>query len=251
MAKIPKNPEEIFAEISNDYRAIFKENLLSIILFGSGAGEDFVPGMSDLNLLIILTDRGIEELDRALETVGKWGKRSVAVPLFMTPSCLAESQEAYPIEFINMKRGYRVVAGEDLLAPLDFDPAHVRLQLERELQVKLLHLRSGYLHTGGKTRKIRELIGTSLVAFVSLFSALLYLKNLGIPKGKRDIIKAAGKAFGIDADVFLKCEEIRRKTDRFSSAEVPAIFRGYLKEVHRLSERIGRTVVESGKKQEK
>jgi adenylosuccinate lyase len=59
-----------------------------------------------------------------------------------------------------------------------------------------------------------------------------------IPHGKRDIITAAGTTFGFDAAVFLKCEEIRRKTDRFSSAEVRVVFRGYLKEVGRLCELI-------------
>jgi hypothetical protein len=238
MAKIPKNPEEIFAEITGDYRKIFGEELLSIILYGSGAGEDYVPGKSDLNFLITLTDRGIEGLDRALETVGRWRKRNVAVPLFMTRSYLTGSQDAYPIEFLNMKRTYKVVAGEDLLAPLAFDPRHVRLQLERELRGKLLHLRSGYLQTDGKAGKIRGLIAASLTAFVSLFSALLYLKNLDIPKGKRDIIAAAVRTFGVDADVFLKCEEIRGKTDRFSSVEVQAVFRDYLREVGRLCEQI-------------
>ena len=83
----------------------------------------------------------------------------------------------------------------------------------------------------------------SLTAFVSLFSALLYLKNLEIPKGKRDVITAAGAAFGFDAAVFLKCEEIRRKTDHFSSAEVQAIFRDYLNEVGRLCDQIERMEV--------
>jgi hypothetical protein len=247
MAKIPNNPEEIFSEITGDYRKIFGEDLISIILYGSGAGGDYVPGKSDINFLITLTDRGIEGLDRVLETVGRWRKRNVAVPLFMTRSFLAGSQDAYPIEFLSMKRIYIVVTGEDVLAPIVFDPDHIRLQLERELRGKLLHLRSGYLATEGKTGKIRELIGASLTAFVSLFSALLYLKNLDIPKGKRDIITAAGGAFGVDADVFLKCEEIRGKTDHFSSTEVQAVFRNYLREVGRLCQMIDHMDVSIGK----
>ena len=244
MARIPKKPEEIFSGITGDYQKIFGEELISIILYGSGAGKDYVPGKSDLNLLITLTDRGIEWLDRVLETVGRWRKRNVAVPLFMTRSDLTGSQDAYPIEFLNMKRIYIVVTGEDVLAPIAFDPRHIRLQLERELRGKLLHLRSGYLATEGKTRKIRELIGVSLTAFVSLFGALLYLKNLQIPKGKRDIITAGSGAFGVDAAVFLKCEEIRGRTDRFSSAEVQAVFRDYLREVGRLCEMIDRMDVQ-------
>jgi hypothetical protein len=238
MAKIPKKPEEIFPEITSDYRKIFGEDLISIILYGSGAGKDYISGKSDLNFLITLTDHGLEELDRVLAMVGKWRKRNVAIPLFMTREYLAGSQDAYPIEFLNMKRIYIVVTGEDVLAQITLDPRNIRLQLERELRGKLLHLRSGYLATEGKTRKIRELIGVSLTAFVSLFGALLYLKNLDIPKGKRDIIRAGSGAFGVDAAVFLKCEEIRGGKDRFSSAEVQAVFRDYLREVGRLCEMI-------------
>jgi len=83
----------------------------------------------------------------------------------------------------------------------------------------------------------------SLTAFVSLFSALLYLKNAEIPHGMRDVIAAAGAAFNLDVPIFLKCEEIRRKARRFSSDEVRAIFRDYLKEVSRLCEQIDRMEV--------
>jgi hypothetical protein len=245
MARIPKKPEEIFSEITGDYQKIFGEDLISIILYGSAAGEDYIPGKSDINFLITLTERGIEGLDSALETVGRWRKRNVTIPLFMTLSYLTGSQDSYPVEFLNMKRHYRVVSGEDVLAPLSFDPQHIRLQLERELRGKLLHLRSGYLATEGKANKIRDLIGASLTAFVSLFSAILWLKNLEIPKGKRDIITAAGTSFGFDAAVFLKCEEIRRRADQFSSAEVRAVFRDYLKEVGQLCELIERMDVQS------
>ncbi len=238
MAKIPKRPDAIFGEIAGDYRRIFGSHLISIILYGSGASEDYLPGKSDLNFLITLTEPGIERLDLAMETVARWRRHNVAIPLFMTRTYLAGSLDAYPIEFLNMKRHYTVVAGEDVLAGLTFDPRHVRLQLERELRGKLLHLRSGYLATGGSAGKIRELIGASLTAFVSLFGAMLYLKGAEIPPGKRNVINAAGQAFGVDATVFLKCEQVRSKTDRYSSAEVKAVFRDYLKEVGRLCEKI-------------
>ena len=243
MAKVPKKPEEIFTEITEDYQQIFGVHLLSIILYGSGAGEDYIPGKSDLNFLITLTDQGVERLDRSLETVARWRKRNVAIPLFMTRSYLQGSQDSYPIEFLNMKRHYIVVFGADVLTELTFDQCHIRLQLERELRGKLIHLRSGYLATGGNTRKIRELITLSLTAFISLFSALLYLKNIEIPHGKREVITAAGQALGIDAPLFLKCEEIRRKTDRLSSTEVQAVFQAYMKEVGRLCDQIDRMEV--------
>lgn len=246
MAKVPQKPEEIFSEIVGDYRGLFGADLVSIILYGSGAGEDYIPGKSDLNFLIVLTDQGIERLDRVMETVGKWRKRNVAIPLFMTREYLAGALDAYPIEFLNMKHNYRVVTGEDLLAPLSFDSNDIRLQLERECRGKLLHLRRGYLETEGKSKRIRELIGASLTAFISLFEALLYLKNLEIPKRKSDIIAAAGAAFGFDAAVFQKCEEIREEANHFSSAEVATVFQDYLKAVRHLCMMIDRMDTKNG-----
>ncbi len=243
MAKVPKKPEEIFVEITREYQGIFGADLISIILYGSGAGQDYIAGKSDLNFLIALTDQGIARLDPVLEIAARWQKRNVAIPLFMTCSDIMGSLDAYPIEFLNMKRQYVLVSGRDVLAELAFDPCHIRLQLERELRGKLIHLRSGYLATEGSPKKIRELIGLSLTAFVSLFSALLYLKNVDIPHGKREVITAAGMAFGIDVALFLTCEEIRRKADRLSSDEVKEIFRDYLKEVGRLCEEIERMEV--------
>ena len=96
MAKIPKKPEEIFPEITGDYQKIFGEDLISIILYGSGAGEDYVPGKSDLNFLITLTDQG----DRAARP-GTGDGRPVAEtqrrdsPLH-DPGVSPGSQDAYP-----------------------------------------------------------------------------------------------------------------------------------------------------------
>jgi hypothetical protein len=82
MRKINK-PEEIFAEIEEDYRNIFHNALISIILYGSGAGSDFNPQTSDLNFLIILSEEAIDHLDWAIDAVSRWRKRNVAIPLCM------------------------------------------------------------------------------------------------------------------------------------------------------------------------
>lgn len=240
MSKIPKKPEDIFPAIIADCKAVFGAELLSIILYGSGAGADYLPGKSNLNFMITLTERGMESLENAMAVVKKWRKSAVALPLFLTDSYISGSLDSYPIEFLNIKSRYQLVYGEDMLAPLSFDHKHIRLQIERELRGKLLHLRGGWLTTEGKPKKIRELIGISLTSFISLFSALLYLKGIDIPEEKREIITAAGDAFGFNAFVFLNCEEVRGGVDHFSAAEINTLFKNYLLSVGRLCDHIDR-----------
>jgi len=235
MAKVPKNPDETFEEITDDFKEVFGSDLISIILYGSGATGHYIPGKSDLNFLIVLSEGGIDNLDMAISTVGRWRKRKVAIPLFMTKAEIVSSLDSYPIEFLGMKKHYVLVYGEDVLDGLSFDPSLLRLQFERELKGKLLHLRRGLLEADGRARQIRELIKTSFTAFVSIFKAFLYLKGIDIPQSRRDIINAVASAYSINADVFLKCADIKEDIDRIPVSEVATLFKDYVKEIEKLS----------------
>jgi hypothetical protein len=72
MAKSPQNPKEIFPDIIDDYRGLFGDDLISIILYGSATGSDYRPGKSDINFMVVLSENGIEQLEQAIKAVTKW-----------------------------------------------------------------------------------------------------------------------------------------------------------------------------------
>jgi len=235
MRKINK-PEEIFAEIEEDYRKVFKDDLVSIILYGSGAGSDFNPQTSDLNFLIILSEGAIDHLDWAIDTVSRWRKRNVAIPLFMTQSYIQSSLDSYPLEFLNIKKSYRHVYGKDVLKDISIQPHDLRLQCEREIKGKLLLLREGFLETEGKQKRIAELIKASITAFLSIFSGLLHLKGCEIPETRREIIRAVTKEIPIDQEIFMKCLDIKQGKTSYTSSEITNLFTAYMIEVRKLWE---------------
>jgi hypothetical protein len=238
MAKIAKNPEEIFPEITADYRQAFGESLVSIILYGSGSSDDYRPGKSDLNFLLILDDAGLENLSRAVPVARKWKARRVAAPLIMTRADLSSSLDSYPVEFLNMKHCYRLVYGQDVLQSLSFDPAALRLQIERELKGKLFLLRKSYLEAEGREAALKNLIGRSLTAFTALFGALLHLKGREAPPSRRDVIKAMAWAFPIEPEVFLKAADIREGEGRHSAAEMDSLLNACMRQIAMLCELI-------------
>lgn len=240
VAKIPKNPEEIFPEITADYRQAFGDGLLTIILYGSGVSDDYRPGISDLNFLMILDDSGLETLERAVPVAKKWKVRKVSAPLIMSRSELSSSLDSYPVEFLNMKNSHLLVYGEDVLQSLSFDPVALRLQIERELKGKLLLLRKSYLDTEGKGSALRSLVAKSLTAFTALFGALLYLKGREIPSSRRAVIKAMAWAFPIEPEVFLHCADIREREGRWSASEIDTLVRTCMKELSKLCEFVDR-----------
>ena len=108
--------------------------------------------------MILLSEEGIENIDRAFSTVAKWRKRNVATPLFLTKKYVSTSLDVYPIEYLNFQRNHILVYGMDILKDLEFNPDYVRLQCEREIKGKLLLLREAFIETSGKKFTLRELI---------------------------------------------------------------------------------------------
>jgi len=151
----------------------------------------------------------------------------------MTKQFVETSLDSYPIEFLNMKNNSVLIHGENVLEPLVFKPEDLRLQIERELKSKILLLREGYLESAGSTRQVRQLISKSLMAFVSIFNAMLYLKQVRVPRDKSETILETSKVFAIDAAVFMQCFAIRQGADKLSGKEVIDVFKNYLREVEK------------------
>ena len=190
MSKIPKTPQEVFPEIVEDLKGIYGAALQSVILYGSGARGEYVAGKSDINFLVVLADDVADDLEKVLSFVPKWKKRAVATPFFMTKALIGSSVDVYPVEFLNMKRHYQVVHGEDVLRDLVFEKRALRLQCERELKGKLMLLRTRFLETAGKAESLQRLMAASITAFLSVFNALLHLE------GQRVSPRAAGDRGG-------------------------------------------------------
>ncbi len=234
MSKIPKDPKEIFPGIVDDYKGLFGEDLVSVILYGSAASNDYIPGKSDINFMIVLSEDGIDSIDKAFEVIGKWKKRNVATPLFLTETYVKTSLDVFPIEYLNFRNNHELVYGKDILKDLSFDQEFLRLHCEREVMGKLLVLREAFLETRGKGKYLQQLTTQSLGAFVAIFNALLHLKGNELPRHKRDVIKEVCLAFDMDATLFEKLLDIKEKRLKLSDSEMADLFKSYLRQVQKL-----------------
>ncbi len=234
MSKIPKEPEEIFPGIIDDYTQLFGDDMVSIILYGSAASGEYIAGKSDINFLIMLSEKGIDYLDQTFDLVARWKKRNVATPLFLTEAYVSTSLDVFPIEYLNFQNSYKLVYGKDILKDLSFDRGFLRMQCEREVKGKLLLLREAFLESRGKGKDLQQLIAQSLGAFIAIFNGLLHLKGEELPRHKRDVIKNVCQAFDMDNDLFAKLLDVKEKRVKLSGPEITNLFKAYLKQVQKL-----------------
>jgi len=222
-------------QVADDYRRIFGQDIVSVILYGSALTADYVPGKSDLNLMIVLSEEGIQRLHLAHDLVTRWRKKRVGTPLFVTKTYIDSSLDTFPIEFLNIKRNYLVIQGEDVLAGLSFTKEFVRMQCERELKGKLLLLRQRYVETGGKGRILRDLIAASLPTFTFVFKGLLHILGEEVPVTRSEAISLAARRFGLDEKLFRDLQGIGAGNLKLSGRELHELFRRYMQAVRKLA----------------
>src|SRR5215470_16264481 len=101
--------EQLLSEFVEKMRTAAGGNLTSVILYGSAAEGEFHPEYSDLNLLCVVRDTSFASLSRAADAVEWWRKKKRHPPIVLTLQELKDTADVFSIEFLDMKRRYRVL----------------------------------------------------------------------------------------------------------------------------------------------
>jgi predicted nucleotidyltransferase len=228
-------PEKLISEFVERIRGAASRNLVAVILYGSAAAGDYVAEHSDVNLLCVLGETSFAAIEALGPAVAWWGKQKHREPLLMSAEEMRRSADVFSIEFLDMKRHYRVLWGDDVLKTLEIPMRLHRAQVEYELREKTILLRQRLLMAAGNAEAKWELLLRSLPAFGTLFRhALIALGDAGAGSTREAAAALAGK-LGIDTSVFAELLDLReRKKDR-QSAKVDEIFARYLKLVEQVT----------------
>lgn len=236
MAELDAKTERTLHGFTREVRDLYGEDVISVILYGSAVGQDYIPDVSDLNLLVVLKEVGPEQLGKALKYMKGWRKNRVN-PLFLDPRYIESSLDAFPIEFLEMKERHRLLWGEDLLEELEISRENLRLQCEQELKGKWLKLRQVYLETEGNSKRLRKLMIGSLRSFGVVLSALLRLKGFEVPPQEfLEVVAQVEEAFNLELLAFREVYQLKQGFRSLDRAELNKLFSRYLAEVRRLAQ---------------
>jgi predicted nucleotidyltransferase len=228
-------PEKLIDEFVERMRAAAGTNLLAAILYGSAAAGDYVAGYSDVNLLCVLRETSFASLEVLAPAIEWWGKQKHRVPLLLSADEMRRSADVFSIEFLDMRRNYRLLWGEDVLQTLEIPMRLHRAQVEYELREKTILLRQRLLMVSGNAVAKWELLLRSLPAFGTLFRhALIAFGDAGAGSKREAAAMLAGK-LGIDASVFGQLLDIRERKVERKAAKVDEMFARYLQLVEQVT----------------
>jgi hypothetical protein len=215
-------------------------NLLSVILYGSAATEEFHEGHSDLNILCVMQNLGRDDLGKLHPASAWWVKKGHPAPLLFTLDELQHSADIFAIELLDIQAAHRILHGQDLMTAIHIPMNLHRLQVERELRNNTLRLRQHYLRRPADAKKTLELMTDSISSFAALFRHALIALGEESPSSKRDTMDRLGSVLGFDPSPFHTIFEIREGRKRGRDVDVQATFGAYLDRVAKVTDEMDR-----------
>jgi hypothetical protein len=176
--ELPAETARALARLRTDLQEIFGTRFESLVLYGTHvhatAGASPRAPVHTLALVASLT---YADLTACASRTRDWAGVGLATPLLLGADEFAASLDAFPLEYGAIIAHHQMLHGSDPFAGISVDPEDVRRACEVQAKSHLLHLREGFLETGGRGDAVARLIQGSIGSFTSLLINLATLDS--------------------------------------------------------------------------
>lgn len=194
-----QKPEGKLQELVTRLQEACGDNLVSVVLYGSAARDDFHEKYSDVNLLAVFKSLDHDALPAIMPVVSWWShEQRFSPPLMMTTDEIRESADVFAIELLDIKSSHRTVFGEDIVATIDVPMNLHRVEVEHELRTTLLRLRQHLLLQSEDSGQLQLVLAKSVNSVLTLFRHALIALGETPPHNKQELLAQAGRVFGFE-----------------------------------------------------
>lgn len=214
--------------LAADLRRVFGNRLHAVCAYAVGA-----PG--ETRSIVLVERLDFADLAACVPLARGWDRGGLAVPLILDNDEFERTLDVFPLEYGEIIANHVLIYGdEDPFDGAAVDVADRRRACELQAKSHLIHLREGYLESGGDPRALASLIAASSEAFRRLLLNILVLVAPA-DVSPDDLPAAATRHLGIPAD--LTREILAASASRPSTIVDPtALLARYVEAVERIWE---------------
>jgi len=212
-------------------KSIYRQDLISVVLYGSAASGEFIDKHSNLNLLVVLQNTDLAPLRMASGVINKF---PMINPLFLTENYINTSTDIFPIEFLDIQENYSVLYGKDVLKSINIDTRNLRFQCEQELKAKVINLRQSYLRMNNDNAALQGLLFKSFTSILHILRNVLRIKGKTPPYKKDAILRELVLEFQVDLKSWEKILAARNKQIKLKNKDIEDLFGIFLSELEKI-----------------
>ena len=225
---LPDDIQKLLQNYVKDVKGVFGEQLEGMLLYGSAVRGEFLPGRSNLNILLLVSSYDSAVLKQYSALHRQWGKEQIVVPLFLTEEELRMSAAVFPLEFLEIQEHHRVLGGRDPFIGFHVKADRLREAVVQGLMSHLLRLRQRYVEGGGSDEATTILLPLSITSNLPLLRGVERLLGRPVLTHSDAVIKDVAEQLNLDLQGLLDALLLKRGQISPGPREVPRLFDRYL-----------------------
>jgi predicted nucleotidyltransferase len=226
------DPRTTAAKLTAQLRSTFGDELRSVVVFGSVPRGESIPGVSDLNLLVLLESMSAANLVRTAPLLMQWIRQGNTPPYIYSWEEWSGMRETFAIEIADMNDAREVLWGADPIATDAVMYTGLRLQAERETRDTLLQIRLRLMVNSHNAAEIGALLLSGVPSLTAYMRAALRLTGEAPGLATRAVIERTARLIDADASPMLTCHDARHAHTSFQVPIGDALVERYLEFVH-------------------
>jgi len=169
-------------------KEIFGQRLKSCILYGSFVKGNYVKGMSDINLIVIVDNLNAADLEKISRNLSRFAYRNLIKPFFFSESFFLSSSDVFPVEWQDIKENHIVIAGDDLISGINIKSENLRIEIERKIKQLFLDFQHATIFEKDRFSIVKETV-KNLRFLIPLIERQTG-KKINMPENLEKLIKA-------------------------------------------------------------
>ncbi len=198
LATLPEAVQRPLRDLTSALETALGQNLASLVVHGSAVRGDFRPGLSDVDVIVVLYDTAFEQLARAADPLLLARHSARVEAMLLRAQELPRTADAFPLFYGDVQRRHVVVSGRDPFAGLTIATTGRRLRIEQELREARIRMRKSALETLGERTELVGPLERKLRQLRSPLHALLELQGVACADGLADVLNASGRLLAVD-----------------------------------------------------
>lgn len=208
IAELETSLKKIREEFIPEVQKSFGDALEAVILYGSAARGSYVPGGSDINLLIIIREPDPEKIMALGSEEARLLKKHHISLHVLSEGEFIRSADIFPMEYLDIREAGQVLYGENIAERLTITRKNLRHQVEERLRGNINALRQALIASRGSSRLLSQLLRANFGTLIAPLRGLLRLKEEALqqsgekertqPRGELELLQKVQEEYGVD-----------------------------------------------------
>ena len=225
---LPDDTQKLLQTYVKEVKDAFGEQLEGLLLYGSAVRGEFLPGRSNLNLLLLVASYGSTVLKQYSALHRRWSKEQIVVPLFLTEEEVHMSAAVFPLEFLEIQEQHRVLSGRDPFIGFHVKTDQLREAVLQGLTSHVLRLRQRYVEGGGGDEATMILLPLSITSTLPLLRGVQRILGRPALSHSEAVIADVAEQLKLDLQGLLDAWLLNRGQISPGPREAPRLFDRYL-----------------------